>query len=178
MFCQVLFLGCPSNSGIQGTVNQATKALARDAANFINFFQDNLGSCESFFQIADNIAASLQTCSNGADGSFMVETSNAQCLGGAGLNASVDFLIEEINCRDDNTSTTGDGTFTISLSFTSGGNFAFLASPGLVLNGVNFIFDGVEVQLKFSNNTLECNGSLNADGQNCDISSNCERCNL
>ncbi len=158
-------------------VDRGVRYLALTGRTFIFFFQDDLSSCDQFFEVYDQITEETQTCDN--EGNFSVTKLNAQCLGGSPINAVADFQLEQINCRDSNTDVIAEGVMQLSLEFSTKGNLAFIQTNSLLLNENIFSFDDFRVEIEFSNNDLSCADSANlfVNNEICDVSSDCRNCN-
>lgn len=169
-------LGC----GRDRQVDQVTRSLALTVRTFIEFFQDNLGNCDLFFQIYDDLTEEVQPCDNPGDGTFQVTKGMIECENGPPLTATVDFTLVQDNCQDDGTKITSTGTILMTLDFSAAGNIGILASTDLVAQDLTFVFDNFQSKVDLSNNNLSCSdsGDLTVDGANCSVSSNCRQCDF
>jgi len=168
--------GCGRNT----QVDDVTQALALTLRTFINFFQDNLGNCDLFLQIYDELTETVQECDNPGEGTFQLTKISVICENGPPLTATADFILDQTDCQDNGTKITSTGSMTMTLSFSAAGNIGILASTNLVAQDMTFVFDNFQTKVDLSNNNLSCgdSGDLTVDGSNCSVSSNCQKCNF
>lgn len=181
--CIVIFLAVSlSHCGLgsrEKNVDRVTQALALTIRTFISFWEEDLNNCGNFIQIYDELTEDVETCDNG-DGTFQVTKISIACADGPPLTGVVNLILSQNNCKDDGTDVTSTGNIRMELNFSSAGNIGILASTDLLSQDILFIFDNFQTRVDLSNNNLSCSdsGDLNADGENCNVSSDCRRCNF
>jgi hypothetical protein len=132
--------GLSCGSSQSGDADKVTRALALTVRTFINFFQDNLKNCDSFFEIYDGITEEVQPCDNPGEGTFQVTKLTVTCQNGPPLIANAVFTLEQNNCQDNGTKITSTGTMQMTLDFSAAGNFGTLATEDLFAEGLTFVF--------------------------------------
>lgn len=159
-------------------VDRTARALALTIRTFISFWEEDLGNCADFIRIYDELTEEVQSCDN--DGTFQVTKISVSCVDGPPLDGVVTLTLNQNNCQDNGTDITSTGDINMELNFSSAGNIGILATTDLLSQGITFIFDNFQTQVDLSNNNLSCSdsGNLNADGRNCNVSSDCRRCNF
>jgi len=170
------FAACSGSRSRQDDIDEATQYFSLLAQTLVQFFQNDLTKCSSFNMIYDQISTASFDCDNGTEGKFNMLKNNVTCVDGSPLLATADFTLIMDNCADDPNSVTTTGPINFSLNFTSSKDFVLVASPSVVVNGLEFVFSGFEVQIKFSSGNLDCEGEMTVDGENCSVNSNCESC--
>ncbi|MDX1386100.1 MAG: hypothetical protein R3257_00820 [bacterium] len=176
----ILIGGSGCISGFQDDVNKVTQALALTLRTFISFFQENLGDCEAFLSIYDGISEEPETCDNGDEGSFQLTKLSVECIDGPPLTATANFILSQNNCQDDGTEITATGDMNMTLSFSAAGNIGTLSSQDFLAQGLTFVFGNFETKVEFANNNLSCDDSddLLVDGDDCEVSGDCQDCNF
>ncbi len=163
-------------SGRDAEVNRVTQALALTARTFVSFFQDDLKNCDRFENIYDELSTSPEPCDG--RGFFQLSKLSVSCENSSPLNAQADFVLEQIDCRDNGTGITSSGKMTLSLQFSSQGNIVLMASQELFAQELVFNFQDFQVKINLSSNNLSCSdsGNLTVDGEDCNVASNCRSC--
>ncbi len=169
---------CNSASGSrQDNINDATQYFSLLAQTFVQFFQNDVTKCSNFNKIYDQLSTAVFDCDTTDTGKFNLLKNQVSCTDGSPIIAFADFTLEMEDCDDDPNHVTVTGPLNFSLNFTSSKIFVLVSSPGVVVNDINFVFQDMEVQIKFSSGNLECDGELMPDDETCSVKSNCEECN-
>lgn len=180
-----LMPACDSGGSKQDEVNKAVRNFALSIRTFVNFFKDDLNNCADWLAIFDAITTEPQPCDNGDEGFFQVSKGTADCVDGTPLNAEANFVIDQVNCKDNGTNVTVTGTMNLQLDFSGEGNIGFLSADGLIVQGFGFSFESFRTRVDFSNSSLSCSDSgevtvseAGVPDQTCNVSSSCRTCSL
>ncbi len=160
----------------QRIINDATTYFSLLAQTFIQFFQNDLNSCNNFLSIANGLSIIPQDCDNPPDGGFQLSIADVSCTGGSPLTASVTLTLDFTNCDDRDNKVISTGPLIFSVNFTSSEIFVNVSSPGIEVDGLEFVFSNMNVNVNFSNGNVTCEGDLTVDGETCSVNSNCDKC--
>jgi hypothetical protein len=169
-----LFFGCSSQD--QDITNEATRYFSVLAQTLVQFFQNDLTTCSQFQSIYDELSTDFFNCDNGDIGQFNLIKVSVSCTDGSPLIATADFVIEFADCEDSDNDVTTTGPISFSLNFTRTENFVLVSSTSVNINGLNFVFDNLNVEINFSNGNVNCDGDLTVDGEQCSVDDDCEGC--
>ncbi|MCB1214621.1 MAG: hypothetical protein KDK66_04005 [Deltaproteobacteria bacterium] len=148
-------LACGIFNNDQNDVNQVTQGLALTGKTFVDFFEDNLDSCQDLVEVFNALEATTKPCDN--DGNFVLNKTleSFSCQSDSPLQAQMELVLTQNNCKDQQTNLTSTGRIEIVLEFSSSGNFAILKSDGLLSQGKLFVFE-LPVRVDFATNSLSC----------------------
>ena len=175
---------CNFSDSKQRSVNDVTEAFALTNRTFIGFFQDNLKSCNAFFEIYDELSEDVVVCDDDT-GTFQVTKESASCDDGPPLVAQADFTVVQDGCKDTGTDITSTGTFQLQANFSPEGNIGIMMATDLIAKDLGFTYTNFWTRVDLSDNNLSCSDAgdmtvseVGAPDETCGISSNCRRCNL
>lgn len=176
LFLAAATLACGGARDRQTDINDATQYFSLLAQTLVQFFQNDLTTCENFLKIYDQLSTDAFDCDNGSEGRFNLVKNSVSCAGGSPLVATADFTLEFDNCADDPNDVTLTGPLSFALNFTRSQIFVLVTTPNVVVNGLNFFTDNMDIEIRFSSGNVNCDGNLTVDGDQCGIRSNCESC--